>query len=145
MVLTQVGPPLESRLGSDSLWFAYIVCGSVAFFISLLSRYFGDVHQRRTPSFGSAGAMMGILTLFALLYPTERFAIAGTALPSIGFVGIYMLLDLLVSGGQLDIACHIGGVVASLVVLPLVGFPVPVPAVVQDLLDPLQHAIDSLF
>lgn len=114
------GLVFEQKIGTRPYILLYLLTGLCGTLTFAAARWLG------TPviAVGASGAIFGILGAFARLYPRERFMIIliPVAIPMWGIVVGYLLLQLLLIPTASDIAfeAHIGGLVAGLLLAPLV-------------------------
>lgn len=123
-----IGMVLEQRIGTRPyivLYFLTGLFGSLAF----AAVRWGDPNVMAV---GASGAIFGIMGAFVRLFPKERFMIFPfpVALPIWVIAAGYLLLQLLLLTGATDIAveAHIGGLVAGLLLAPLVVKAMPTEA-----------------
>jgi membrane associated rhomboid family serine protease len=118
--LIMIGVVFEQKIGTRPYILLYIltgICGSLAF---AAIRWTGP----NVIAVGASGAIFGIMGGFARLFPRERFMffLFPVALPIWGIVVGYLVLQLLLIPTATDIAieAHIGGLVAGILLAPLV-------------------------
>lgn len=115
---------VEDRIGHVKFLIFYLVCGIAAALAQGLTAPDSPV-----PLVGASGAISGVLGAYILFYPRARvmaliplgFFMRMTYLPSIVFLGIWFLIQLLVGivsigakGGGVAYFAHIGGFAAGL-------------------------------
>ncbi len=126
--LVLLGPPLESRLGSEKFLFFYLFTGLGAIGLYFLVKYLelnilGNPVSINTPLVGASGAIFGILAGFGTLFPNVRLQLI---FPPISFTakwfvliyaGIELYLGL--SGRQSGVAhfAHLGGALFGFLLL----------------------------
>jgi membrane associated rhomboid family serine protease len=92
LLLYWFGTRLESMYGSREFLLFYLVaavCGSAAYVG--LAWYTGS----NTPAIGASGAVMGVMMLYTIYYPFERFMVFWVVpIPLWAMLGLYVLYDL---------------------------------------------------
>ena len=136
------GRPLEERLGAPRFIVFYLLCGALASMAHLAFNYSSTV-----PALGASGAIAGVLGGYTLLYPRAKvhlltlvlFFPATWRLPAVVYTAIWFVFQLvpaivqLVQGmeglavpedsGGIAWWAHIGGFLAGLALVTLVGAP----------------------
>jgi membrane associated rhomboid family serine protease len=129
------GRSVEDALGRLRFVLFYLACGTAAALAHVAAAgASGGLLERaqdlQTPMVGASGAIAGVLGAFLLLFPRARIQtlvlfVRVLPLPSRLFIGLWFagqLLALLWSdGGTVAVFAHIGGFVAGLLLVPLVG------------------------
>lgn len=115
------GPPLERYWGSKQFTFFYLLCGVVGGLAYLvLSVLLGNI----SPIIGASGAVLGLLTACAILFPQMIIILLIFPVPirfaAILLAGIYSLNVL--STRDLADACHLAGMVTAFVYIK--GMPI---------------------
>ena len=125
MSLFFLGPMVEQSLGSKRFLTFYLLCGVGAMLLHLGIDYF-SVHH--VPVVGASGAIMGVFTAFALLYPNTKLMLL---FPPVPIKAKYLMMGLIafdlfsgVSGVSTGIAhfAHLGGVIAGFLLMMTWGF-----------------------
>lgn len=118
--LILIGVVFEQKIGTRPYILLYIltgICGSLAF---AAIRWTGPI----VIAVGASGAIFGILGGFARLFPKERFMFFPfpMAVPIWAIVAGYLVLQLLLIPTAPDVAveAHIGGLVAGILLAPLI-------------------------
>jgi membrane associated rhomboid family serine protease len=129
------GNNVEDALGRRRYVFFYLACGTVAALVHVAtSGASGDVLRRvqdlQRPMVGASGAIAGVLGAYLLLFPRARIHtlvlfIRVLPLPSRLFLGLWfagqLLAVFLSENTGVAFFAHIGGFVAGLLLVPLVG------------------------
>jgi membrane associated rhomboid family serine protease len=128
------GDNIEDRLGHFRYLVFYLACGVVA----TLSHAFVNPGSR-VPSIGASGAIAGVLGAYILLFPKQRVTtlipififIAVREVPAVLLLGLWIVLQLFTGaaslGGDLESAggvayfAHIGGFIAGMLFIALLG------------------------
>jgi len=131
LILWMLGRHIESRLGRRQFLYLYLLSGvlggllQVGFNI-LMTRWYGPaiLHQ---PTVGASGAVMGILTAFAVLYPREELYVLVLffflPIQARWLALIYFMIESLAAyeaittgvTGNVANAAHVGGMVLGFV------------------------------
>jgi len=134
------GDNIEDRLGHGKYLFFYLACGLLATLAHAVMNPGSDV-----PSIGASGAIAGVLGAYIVLFPKQRVTtlipififITVREIPAIFLLGFWIVMqlffgaasmggDLQRSGGVAYFA-HIGGFVAGMVLITLLGGRRPPP------------------
>jgi membrane associated rhomboid family serine protease len=128
------GDNIEDRLGHFKYLIFYLLCGLIA---TLSHAFFNP--GSRVPSIGASGAIAGVLGAYILLFPRAQvttvipifFFITVREIPAIIVLGLWFVLQLFVgvtslgveeaSAGGVAYFAHIGGFVAGMVLIALMG------------------------
>ena len=128
------GDNIEDRLGHFRYLIFYLLCGIVA---TLAHAFFNPAS--RMPSIGASGAIAGVLGAYILLFPNARvttlipifFFITIREIPAIFVLGIWFVLQLFsgvaslgvpeASSGGVAFFAHIGGFVAGMILVAVMG------------------------
>ena len=128
------GDNIEDRLGHFRYLLFYLLCGIVA---TLAHAFFNP--SSRMPSIGASGAIAGVLGAYILLFPRAQvttlipifFFITIREIPAFIILGLWFVLQLFVGVASLGVAegnaggvayfAHIGGFVAGMVLIALMG------------------------
>src|SRR5947207_5258233 len=128
------GDNIEDRLGHFRYLVFYLLCGFAATFAHALVN-----PGSRVPSIGASGAIAGVLGAYILLFPRARvttlipifFFITIREIPAFIILGLWFVLQLFVGVASLGVAesnaggvayfAHIGGFVAGMVLIALMG------------------------
>jgi membrane associated rhomboid family serine protease len=129
------GDNIEDRLGHGRYLFFYLACGFLA---TLAHAIFSP--GSRVPAIGASGAIAGVLGAYLILFPHARvltvipifFLITLRELPAVILLGLWFVLQLFSGVGSLGVTdaqdlggvayfAHIGGFVAGLVLIGLLG------------------------
>jgi membrane associated rhomboid family serine protease len=114
--LWMIGPEIEERMGTKRfLWF-YALCGVGAGLFSVFY-LFSSVTQWM-PVIGASGAVLGLLTAYAVYYPDRQllfyFVIPVKAWMLVaGYAAVSLLLALTEKGGVVAHLVHFGGIVVA--------------------------------
>jgi membrane associated rhomboid family serine protease len=128
------GDNIEDRLGHGKYLFFYLACGLLATLAHAAMNPGSDV-----PSIGASGAIAGVLGAYIVLFPKQRVTtlipififITVREIPAVFLLGFWIVMqlffgaasmggDLQRSGGVAYFA-HIGGFVAGMVLITLLG------------------------
>ena len=128
------GDNVEDRLGHVKYLFFYLVCGLLATLAHAVMN-----PESRLPSIGASGAIAGVLGAYVVLFPKQRVTtlipififITVREIPAIFLLGFWIIMQLFFGaasmGGDLQSAggvayfAHIGGFVAGMVLIILLG------------------------
>jgi len=117
------------EFGRKKFLIFYIICGigSALLHIFLASAYPALTNPENiaaamtTPLIGASGAVMGILTAFAIKFPKRIIFFNFIPMPAIAFLIIYGAIELLsgISGIETGVAHfgHLGGMLAAIILL----------------------------
>jgi len=134
------GDNIEDRLGHGKYLFFYLACGLLATLAHAVMNPGSDV-----PSIGASGAIAGVLGAYIVLFPKQRVTtlipififITVREIPAVFLLGFWIVMqlffgaasmggDLQRSGGVAYFA-HIGGFVAGMILITLLGGRRPTP------------------
>src|SRR6058998_2894213 len=142
------GDNVEDRLGHVKYVIFYLLCGLAATISHALLN-----PDSRLPSIGASGAIAGVLGAYLILYPKARVTtlipifvfITVRELPAVLVLGLWFVLQFFVgvasigvpeeSAGGVAYFAHIGGFVAGMLLVMLMGGyrrPPPTPITYQD-------------
>jgi membrane associated rhomboid family serine protease len=128
------GDNVEDRLGHVKYLFFYLLCGLIATFAHAVMN-----PDSRMPSIGASGAIAGVLGAYVVLFPKQRVTtlipififITVREIPAIFLLGFWIIMQLFFGaasmGGDLQSAggvayfAHIGGFVAGMVLIIILG------------------------
>jgi len=125
---------IEKEFGRKKFLTYYLICGiGSALLHILISLYFpiftnpdNPAIAMSTPLIGASGAVFGILTAYAVKYPTRIIFINFIPMPAIGFIFIYGAIEFLtgISGVETGVAHfgHLGGMLTGIILLFLFKF-----------------------
>jgi membrane associated rhomboid family serine protease len=118
--LILIGVVFEQKIGTRPYILLYILSGVFGSLAFAAFRWTGP----EVIAVGASGAIFGILGGFARLFPRERFMffLFPVALPIWGIVAGYLVLQLLLVSPSSGVAveAHIGGLIAGILLAPLV-------------------------
>jgi membrane associated rhomboid family serine protease len=128
------GDNLEKTLGHARFLFFYLACGIAA---GLAHVFFNGAST--VPTVGASGAISGVLGGYLVLFPRNRIRVltrAGiVALPAITVLGFWIVIQLVNGIGSLAVTtetggvafmAHVGGFVAGIMLVKLMGAERPV-------------------
>jgi len=140
LYLWTFGDNIEDRLGHGKYLFFYLSCGLLATLAHAVMNPGSDV-----PSIGASGAIAGVLGAYIVLFPKQRVTtlipififITVREIPAVFLLGFWIVMqlffgaasmggDLQRSGGVAYFA-HIGGFVAGMILITLLGGRRPPP------------------
>jgi membrane associated rhomboid family serine protease len=114
-----MGPPLERLWGSRKFIFFYLLCGVAGGLFYILLVYLNFLQA--APMVGASGAILGVVTACAVLFPQSRvyifpfpFSISLRVI-AIAFIGIALLTVLLRGANAGGEAAHLAGIAAGAV------------------------------
>lgn len=116
--LWMFGGSLERVWGSRKFLRFYLTCGIGAGFIILL--WNSLTVEYGVPTLGASGAIFGILTAFALLWPNQQLWLIFPPIPikAIYFIPFLFVMQMIGGGGSnISHAGHLGGVLVALVLM----------------------------
>ena len=128
-VLFMFGPTIEIEFGRKKFLIFYLICGigSALLHIFLVFTYPTLTNPENiaaamtTPLIGASGAVMGLLTAFAIMFPKRIIFFNFIPMPAIAFLIIYGAIELLsgISGIETGVAHfgHLGGIATALILL----------------------------
>jgi rhomboid family protein len=129
MLLT-VGPALEERIGHRNFLLVYVAAGlgAAAASVGLWLIGFFQGGQEFSPNVGASGAIFGVLTAFAFLYPREKLPMMMPMmwfvfwLPSVTVLLLYLAFNLVYMFTNSNIAWwgHFAGFLVGLAIAPLI-------------------------
>ncbi|MCI0380355.1 MAG: rhomboid family intramembrane serine protease [Gemmataceae bacterium] len=132
------GDNVEDYLGHVRYVIFYLICGVAASFAHIAVTY-GFGMDPRIPCLGASGAISGVLGGYLLLYPHKSVAVILlriiTTVPAWVAIGMWFLFQIINSlgalgdktGGGVAYGAHIGGFIAGLVLVKLIGVGVDPP------------------
>lgn len=109
-----LGPMVESRLGAKKFFILYFACGFGAVALRFLMQHLGFV-SIMNPAVGASGAVIGVTTAFATLFPNQKLYLMFVPIP---IKAKYLMLGLIafdLYGGFVGIGsniahfAHLGG------------------------------------
>jgi membrane associated rhomboid family serine protease len=115
LVLWMFGVELENLWGARRFSVFYIVCGIGSGLFSVISIFTSAVN---TPVIGASGAVLGVITAYALFYP-QRQILLFFVLPVnirifvLGYA-LYSVYGALVPHGNISHLTHLGGIIVAL-------------------------------
>ncbi len=128
------GRPVEARLGASRFLFFYLACGALA-----SAAHFAFNLDSTVPALGASGAVAGVLGGYMLLFPRARVTVVVPIafvpyvfrLPAVVYTLLWFALQVLQAtaalaapqAGGIAWWAHIGGFVAGLALVRLVGAP----------------------
>lgn len=128
------GDNVEDRLGHAKYFFFYLACGLVATLAHAVMNPASAV-----PSIGASGAIAGVLGAYLVLFPKQRVTtlipififIVVREVPAVLLLGFWIIIQLLFgavsmsgdlqSAGGVAYFAHIGGFIAGMVLIILLG------------------------
>ncbi len=128
------GDNVEDRLGHGKYLFFYLACGILATLAHAVMN-----PASRIPSIGASGAIAGVLGAYVVLFPKQRVTtllpifvfIIVREIPAVFLLGFWIVMQLffgavsmngnLQSAGGVAYFAHIGGFVAGMVLIALLG------------------------
>jgi len=128
------GDNVEDRLGHAKYLFFYLACGLLATLAHAVMN-----PASRIPSIGASGAIAGVLGAYIVLYPKQRVTtlipififITVREIPAVFLLGFWIVMQVLFgavsmsgdlqSAGGVAYFAHIGGFIAGMVLLTLLG------------------------
>ena len=129
------GDNIEDRLGHFKYLVFYILCGTIATLTHAVANPASTI-----PSLGASGAIAGVLGAYILLYPRAQvktlipivFFVIIRDIPAVVVLGLWFVLQLFVgvasvgvpeaqNGGGVAYFAHIGGFVAGMLLVVLMG------------------------
>lgn len=124
------GDNVEDRLGRLKYLAFYVACGAAAGLLHVAAN-----PDSLVPTLGASGAISGVMGAYVVLYPRARvvtlvpvlFYPLFFSLPALVYVGLWFVLQLFSglvdSGAEGGVAwwAHIGGFLAGIALLPLLG------------------------
>jgi membrane associated rhomboid family serine protease len=116
------GNNVEEAMGHLRFLVFYLICGIAASLFHIVTNLNSPV-----PTIGASGAIAGVMGAYIVLYPHARvltliplfFYFTLVELPAYIFLGIWFILQLLMSGGGGEVAwfAHIGGFIVGLILV----------------------------
>ena len=121
------GDNIEDRIGHAKFLVFYLICGLAASAAEILF-----MSSSKIPSLGASGAIAGVLGAYLVLFPKRqiRVLMAGRVvnMPAFMVLGLWILLQIFsqisivgAESGGVAYMAHIGGFVAGLVLISLLG------------------------
>ncbi|HSY51602.1 MAG TPA: rhomboid family intramembrane serine protease [Thermoanaerobaculia bacterium] len=128
------GDNIEDRLGHGKYLFFYLACGLLATLTHAVMN-----PESRLPSIGASGAIAGVLGAYVVLFPKQRVTtlipififIIVREIPAVFLLGFWVLIQIffgaasmsgdLQSAGGVAYFAHIGGFVAGMLLIVLMG------------------------
>ncbi|HEV8359941.1 MAG TPA: rhomboid family intramembrane serine protease [Candidatus Thermoplasmatota archaeon] len=143
LILLTAGPALEERIGSRNFLVIYVLAGlgAAAASVVLWKVDFFTLEQSYSPNLGASGAIFGVLTGFAVLFPRERLPMV---MPFMFFIiwmqafwvlMLYLAINLVYVFSHTNIAWwgHFAGFLVGLAVAPLLHNRIPKKRAAQAL------------
>jgi membrane associated rhomboid family serine protease len=135
LYLWTFGDNVEDRLGHGKYLFFYLACGLLATLAHAMMN-----PASRVPSIGASGAIAGVLGAYIILFPKQRVTtlipififITVREIPAVFLLGFWILMQIffgaasmnagdLQSAGGVAYFAHIGGFVAGMLLVVLLG------------------------
>jgi len=121
LMLWMFGAEIEERWGTKRFAIFYLICGAGSGFFSLINLFNGDL--RFTPVIGASGAVLGVLTVYALYFPYRQVLLffilpINIRIVVIGYA-IISLFGVLSPGGIVSHLTHLGGIIIALAYIKL--------------------------
>lgn len=127
-ILLTAGPALEERIGSRNFLVIYVLAGlgAAAATVGLWQVGFFAEGQEFSPNVGASGAIFGVLTGFAVLFPRERLPMVMPMMffvfwmPAFTVLLLHLAFNVVYFLGQTNIAWwgHLAGFFVGLAVAP---------------------------
>lgn len=128
-LLLTAGPALEERIGSRNFLVLYVLAGFGAALssVGLWQVGFFQAGEEFSPNVGASGAIFGVLTGFAVLFPREKLPMVMPMvmfvlwLPAVTVLLLYLAFNVVYALGNTNIAWwgHFAGFFVGLFVAPL--------------------------
>jgi len=115
-----LGPTVERYLGAKKFFILYFACGLGAVFLRSFVQYIGFIPDH-IPAVGASGAVVGVVTAFATLFPHQKLYLMFIPVPvkAMFMVGAFIAFDLYcgLTGAMSGIAhfAHIGGAIVGFI------------------------------
>jgi membrane associated rhomboid family serine protease len=123
LTLWMFGVELEEMWGTRKFVLFYLIGGAGAGLFSLLT--FPSLLMWMTPVIGASGAVLALLTVYALYFPRRQillfFIVPVNVLVAVAIFGFISLYGSMQSAGNVSHLTHLGGIVIGL--LYVKGFP----------------------
>ncbi len=115
-----LGPTVERYLGAKKFFILYFACGLGAVVLRSLVQYIGFIPDH-IPAVGASGAVVGVVTAFATLFPHQKLYLMFIPVPvkAMYMVGAFIAFDLYcgLTGAMSGIAhfAHLGGAIVGFI------------------------------
>lgn len=134
-ILLTAGPALEERIGSRNFVVIYLLAGfgAAAATVGLWQVDFFPPGGEFSPNVGASGAIFGVLTAFATLYPRERlpmilpFMFFVFWMPAVTVLGLHLAINVVYLFSNTNVAWwgHFAGFIVGLAVAPWLARHMP--------------------
>jgi len=115
-----LGPTVERYIGPKKFFILYFACGLGAVVLRSLVQYTGFI-PNHIPAVGASGAVVGVVTAFATLFPHQKLYLMFVPIPikAMFLVGAFIAFDLYcgLTGAMPGIAhfAHLGGALVGFI------------------------------
>lgn len=115
-----LGPTVERFLGAKKFFILYFACGLGAVVLRSFVQYIGFIPDH-IPAVGASGAVVGVVTAFATLFPHQKLYLMFIPVPvkAMFMVGAFIAFDLYcgLTGAMSGIAhfAHLGGAIVGFI------------------------------
>lgn len=115
MVLWMFGVELENLWGTRRFSLFYILCGVGSGLFSIISIFTSAIYA---PVIGASGAVLGVITAFALFYPDRQIMLffvlpVNIRIFVLGYA-LYSVYGALIPHGNISHLTHLGGIIVAL-------------------------------
>lgn len=131
LMLWMFGTEIEERWGAKRFAIFYLICSAGSAVFSLINLFNGDM--RFVPVIGASGAVLGVLTVYALYFPYRQVLLffilpVNIRIVVIGYA-IISLFGVLSPGGIVSHITHLGGIIIAFAYIKL--YPA-ISSIVED-------------
>jgi len=120
-VLMMFGPTIEEVMGNKKYFIFYTLCGLGSGIFHILINGVGSI-----PLVGASGAIFGVVTAYAILYPRNIIYVYFVPMPAFIAIILIAVIELFsgVSGVQPGIANfgHLGGMIVGFILVKFFGY-----------------------
>lgn len=136
-ILLTAGPALEERIGSRNFLLIYLAAGlgAAAATVGLwqIGFFAADPGSEFSPNVGASGAIFGVLTAFATLYPRQKLPIILPFMffvfwmPAVAVLGLHLAINVVYLFSETNVAWwgHFAGFIVGLALAPWLGKHMP--------------------
>ena len=118
--LMMFGPAIEEMMGNKKYLIFYTLCGLGSGIFHILINGIGN-----TPLVGASGAIFGVVTAYALMFPKNVIYVYFVPMPAIVAIGLFAFIELFsgISGVQPGVANfgHLGGMIIGFILFKFFG------------------------
>lgn len=123
IILVALGARIENLIGKVGMLLSYLITGTVASIVSLVSTYISYclgnitiIDIKYQYSAGASGAIFGLMGIMIMLAIFNKGRISDLSLWNLAVLSVLTIMNGYVSGENIDNAAHIGGLTAGFII-----------------------------